>query len=316
MPHLLRMLVKGKKYFYLAKSIRMPDGSQKKLYKFLGSKKPHRVPASAGFFEKKEQEVLLNFAAKKYANDKIITDAEIKKIELMRLGYKKIMRRLSKKQVKDMLDRFAVNFTYESNALEGNSLTLKDVAIVIFENISIRGKELREIYEARNSRRVIELIFKKKFQISHESIIKIHKILMRDIDTATGYKKIPNFILGRNVETTPPEKVLGEMDRLISWYNSNMGRLHPIVLASIFHGRFEKIHPFEDGNGRVGRFLVNVILTSAGYPPLIIRRTTRTAYMSCPSAFDNSHYDNLKRFFLEKFKDTYRKFFEVYVKYV
>lgn len=317
MVHFSRKLIRGKRYFYLAKSIRMPDSSAKKLYMFLGMKKPKRFPANSNsYFQKKEEEEMLNFAAKNYSKDKIITDAEIGKVEMMKLGYKRIMKKLSPKQVKDLLDRFTVNFTYESNAIEGSSLTLKDVAIVIFENASIKGKDLREIYEARNSRKVIEMIFKKKFKISHESIIKMHKILVKDIDTATGYKKVPNFILGRNIETTPPEKVRAEMDKLINWHNENSGKMHPLALASIFHGKFEKIHPFEDGNGRVGRFLVNVILARAGYPPLIIRRTSRVAYMSCLYAFDNNHHDNLKRFLLEKFKDTYRKFFEIYVKYI
>ncbi len=316
MVSVAKKIISGRKFFYLVKSVRLPDGKAKNLYKFLGSKKPKNIPRAEDYFQKKEQEANSNWAVKKYSRDKIITDSEIKKIEAMRLGYRNILRKLTEKQRKDLFDRFTVNFTYESNAIEGNSLTLKDVAIVIFENAAIRGKSLKEIYETRNSRQAVDLLLRKKLSISHESIIKIHKILVKDIDTAMGYKKIPNFIMGRNVETTPPEKVRDEMDKLIAWYNENREKIHPIVLASVFHGRFEKIHPFDDGNGRVGRFLINAILINSGYPPLIIRRTVRTAYMSCLSAFDNGHHDNLKRFLLEKFKDTYRKFFEIYVKYV
>ncbi len=316
MVSIAEKIISGRKFFYLVKSVRLPDGKVKNLYKFLGGKKPKKIPQAKDYFQKKEEEANCNWAVKKYSRDKIINDSEIRKIEAMRLGYKNILRKLTEKQRKDLFDRFTLNFTYESNAIEGNSLTLKDVAIVIFENAAIRGKSLREIYETRNSRQAVDLLLRKKLSISHESIIKIQKILVKDVDTAIGYKKIPNFIMGRNVETTPPEKVHEEMENLIKWYNYNREKTHPLVLASVFHGRFEKIHPFEDGNGRVGRFLINAILINAGYPPLIIRRTVRTAYMSCLSAFDNGHQDNLKRFLLEKFKDTYRKFFEIYVKYV
>jgi Fic family protein len=89
-----------------------------------------------------------------------------------------------------------------------------------------------------------------------------------------------------------------------------------VKLAAIFHGKFERIHPFEDGNGRVGRFLMNIILTKGGYPPLIIRKSQRVSYLKTLESFDSGHQDALVRFTLEKFKETYRKFFEVYVKYV
>ncbi|MDI6721719.1 MAG: Fic family protein, partial [Candidatus Aenigmarchaeota archaeon] len=204
----------------------------------------------------------------------------------------------------------------DSNAIEGNSLTLKDVSIVIFDNENIAGKSLREIYETRNSRIVTGMVLKKKFSVNNRDIIKMHRLLMKDIDVRIGYKKIPNIIYRteKEVQTTPPERVEKEMTQLIKWYESNK-KIHPLELAAIFHGNFEKIHPFEDGNGRVGRFLINVILIENGYPPVIIRKTSRQAYMSALAAFDSGYEDKLKRFILDRFKDTYRKFFEIYVKY-
>ncbi len=164
----------------------------------------------------------------------------------------------------------------------------------------------------------MEAMLKKKFKINHAGILKIHRLLMKDIDERRGYKKIPNIIYReeKEVETTPPENVENEMDRLIEWHNKSIKVMHPLEVAAMFHGRFEKIHPFEDGNGRVGRFLINVILINNGYPPLIVRKTSRAAYMDSLKAFDNGYHDKLKRFLLKKFKDTHRKFFEVYVKYV
>ena len=105
------------------------------------------------------------------------------------------------------------------------------------------------------------------------------------------------------------------MDKLIEDYN-NKDNIPPLQKAALFHGKFEKIHPFEDGNGRVGRLLINIILLNNGYPPLIIRKTHRVSYFNALEAFDNGHPDKLYRFLLEKYKNTYEKFFKVYVKYL
>ena len=193
----------------------------------------------------------------------------------------------------------------------------RDVGIVIFDKASIEGKELREIYETRNSRNVVDMVLRKHFDIVESDVIKMHHLLMKDIDPRKGYKKLPNVIFHqeKQVETTKPENVQKEMKSLIEWYDKNKGSMHPLELAAVFHGKFEKIHPFEDGNGRVGRFLINVILVNSGYPPLIVRKTNRMAYMKCLEAFDSGYEDRLKRFVLSKFKDTFAKFFEVYVKY-
>ncbi|HLD57093.1 MAG TPA: Fic family protein [archaeon] len=315
MVHISEKTINGKKYRYLVSSVRLPDGSIKKMSKIVKSK-PRNTKNYSGYFLQKEKELNKNWALKKFGTNKILGEEEIGKIESIRIDYKHIIKKLGKEQTKDLFDRFIVNFTYESNALEGNSLTLKDVAIVIFDKRYSKDSDLREIYETRNSRSVLDLLLRKKFRISHESIIRMHKMLMKDIDTRSGYKKIPNFLLGKRLQTTPPEKVYFEMTKLIEWYEENIEKMHPILVASIFHSKFEKIHPFEDGNGRVGRFLVNAILVNNGYPPLIVRRTSRTAYFTCLEAADNNHYDKIERFLIEKFKNTYKNFFEVYVKYI
>lgn len=318
MVYLTSKTINNKKYTYLVKSIRLPDGTPKKISKLINSRKPlpYLKKQYDGFFLAGEKRLHTKYALEKFKLNHIFSKEEVEKIEGIKIDYKHLIRKLNKAQIKDLFDRFTINFTYESNAIEGNSLTLKDVNIVILENSIPKGKDLREIYETRNSRIVVNRIFLREFDVSHKSIIKIHKILMRDIDVRTGYKKLPNFIMGSRIKTTPPEKVEEEMGKLIDWYNSNLGKMNPLELATTFHGKFEKIHPFEDGNGRVGRFLINVILVNNGYPPLIVRKTVRKSYMEALSAFDFGYYDKLKRFLLEKYKETYRKFFEIYVRYV
>lgn len=318
-----RKKIKGHTYPYLVKSIRLPNGRVMTINKLLSEREKGMNPKALvrlydGYFIEKEKELSRKFAESNIKKSSIFTSAEIAKLEDIRVSYKYLINRLSKNQTKDVFDRFTVNFTYNSNAIEGNSLALKDVAIVMFENGMVKGRDLREIYETRNSRKVVDSILHRRFKVAHEDIIRMHKMLMRDIDERTGYKQFPNVVLGfdREIQTTKPEDVEMEMDALIKWHDENIGKMHPLEIAAIFHGRFEKIHPFEDGNGRVGRFLVNVILVDNGYPPLIVRKTVRESYISALRAFDDGYQDKLKRFMVEKFKNTYGKFFEIYVKYL
>ncbi|MDE1850772.1 MAG: Fic family protein [Candidatus Micrarchaeota archaeon] len=313
MSYISTKVIKGKKYRYATKSIRLPDGTTKKFYRLVSSK---NTSSLEDYFSSKEKAAYVKFALSSFTADRVFTTDVITKIEEMRVDYKHLIKKLSKPDLKDMLDRFTVNFTYDSNAIEGNSLTLKDVNIVINENSSIKGKELREIYETKNSRSVMDMVIRKRFDISHKDIIKMHKILMKDIDERTGYKKVPNYIIGRRIHTSAPEKVPNEMEALISFYKGAVGRMHPLQLASHFHGRFERIHPFSDGNGRVGRFLVNVILIKSNYFPLIIRKTRRESYMSSLEAFDFNNKIKLERFMVDRYKETFRSFFQVYVKYL
>jgi len=311
--------IDGKKYYYLSKSIRMPDGKVKTIEKIISDrKKPLKalVKAHADFFIKREKELFSNFAITKYQTDSVFSKKEIRKVEELKVDFQRTIKGLSKSQWKDVFDRFIANFTYESNAIEGNSLTLKDVSMVMFENRSIEGKDLREIYETRNSRKVMDLILKKKFDIKETDIIKIHKMLMKDIDERTGYKQIPNYIAGKRIKLTPPEKVSQEMAVLLDWYETHIEDTHPLQVAAQFHGKFERIHPFEDGNGRVGRFLANILLVNNNYPPLIIRKSQRESYLKCLEDFDRGHAQNLERYFLNKYKDTFKKFFSVYLKYL
>lgn len=311
--------IKGKTYFFLEKSLRLPNGKTIKISKLINAR-PRELPKAVEeykqYFIQKEKEAFVGFALKNYQWKYPLSQEDIKKIEDIKVEYKFILEKLRKEDIKDLFDRFTVNFTYESNAIEGNSLTLKDVAIVMFENKTVEGKDMREIYETKNSRQAVDLLLHKKIKISHENIIRLHKIIMQNIEKEFGYKQLPNMILGSNLETSPPEKVHQHMTELIAWYNTHRNKMHPLQLAAIFHGRFEKIHPFQDGNGRTGRFLLNAILVNEGYPPLIIRKTQRVSYLHALNAFDQKADIPLVRFILEKYKDTYKNFYQVYFKYV
>jgi Fic family protein len=139
---------------------------------------------------------------------------------------------------------------------------------------------------------------------------------MDRIDTRLGYRKVPIVLLGKpNTKLAAPELVHQEMDALIRWYNKSKDTIYPLELALKFHAKFEKIHPFSDGNGRVGRFLLNYILMRKGYFPIIIRKTTRNNYIKALEAADRNRMIVLMRYGLKHYKETFNKFYEVYYKY-
>jgi len=308
--------INEKKYLYAEHSFRLPNGKIKKISKLIQDKEDKNNKEIKEYFLKKQIEAYQKYALENYKKDTIFTENQIKKLEQIKVEYREIIKRFTKKQIKDILDRFTVNFTYESNAIEGNSLTLKDVILILGENIVPKDKDLREVYETRNTREAHELLFNNKIKINMRDIIKLQEVIVKDTGVSISFKKLPNYITMRNLKTTPPEKVEKEMNKLLGWYEENKNKIHPLRLASEFHARFEAIHPFEDGNGRTGRVLLNAILLEYGYPPLIIRKTARVAYFSSLEAFDKGYKGKLERFLLDKIKKTFDNFFKIYVKYL
>ncbi|MBN2142420.1 Fic family protein [Candidatus Woesearchaeota archaeon] len=321
MVHVQERKLKGKSYLYLDKSIRI-GGKVFKISKYLGVKadlSKARINDEMKKFSLELDEKIVSYLTKHIENNfKIqypLIQEEVRKIEEMNLKYKEIKRSLTRSDWLDIKKRFIANFIFESNALEGNSLTLKNFSEIIFENKTAASTDLREVYDAKNSYAVFSKLFNERKEMSEASILGIHRMIMKNIDERTGYKKIPNVILGRNMELTIPENVPEEMKKLIRWYEEN-NKLHPLELAFKFHHKFERIHPFADGNGRVGRMLLNHILIRKGYYPIIIRKSHRNRYLKALRAADLGKSIPLMRFALEQAKETYRKFFEVYYNYL
>ncbi len=314
--------VKGTAYVYLEKSVRIGGGVYK-LSKYLGKKAAlgkHRIKEEAKTFaievDSRLASLVRDYIKRRYLLSYPLTLEEAQKIEEMSLKYREIKKSLGKKDWTDVKRRFVANFVFESNALEGNSLTLKNFSEIVFEN-KIHGEaDFREVYDAKNSYAVFSKLFSLKRSINEAFILWLHKSIMKNIDERTGYKKIPNMLVGRKLELANPEDVPKEMGKLIGWHDENKEKLHPLELALKFHHKFERIHPFADSNGRVGRMVMNYILIKKGYFPIIIRKTQRNRYMRALEAADSGEYVPLIRFGVEKAKDTYRKFFEVYYKYV
>lgn len=213
------------------------------------------------------------------------------KLNLLTEKKKKLdaLRLLSKEAVSNLEEWLKVELTYSSNAIEGNTLSRIETAEVIEKGVSatISGKPLKDQLEAINHARAIEFIKdlarqRKGHQfIKEEDILAIHKIILSGImdEWAGRYRQTPVIIRGSDVELPEARDVPRLMDSFIKWLE-NQQEAHPVRVAILAHYKFETIHPFIDGNGRVGRLLMNLILILNDYPMAIIKNEQRTRYLN------------------------------------
>lgn len=199
--------------------------------------------------------------------------------------------------VASLRDKLMLEWTYHSNAIEGNTLTLRETKVVL-EGITVGGKSLREHFEATNHRDAIlyvEEIVAKQEALSEWQLKNIHSLVLKAIDNEEAGRYRRENVVIAGASTTPPDFLhLGEeMKQFIAWHD-NAAQMHPIERAAELHTRFVKIHPFVDGNGRTGRLLLNFELMKAGYPPAVIRKEERLAYYDgLDEACLSGNYDSI-----------------------
>ena len=184
--------------------------------------------------------------------------------------------------VKNLQEDLIVRWTYHSNAIEGNTLTLLETKVVL-EGITVGGKALREHFEAINHRNAIyyvEDIIKKEESFSEWQIRNIHQLILKNIDDENAGRYRQQNVLISGATTNPPDYTLlnDKMAQFIDWYNTEAFNLHSVERAAKVHADFVGVHPFVDGNGRTSRLLMNLELMKAGYPPSVITVENRLAY--------------------------------------
>lgn len=203
-------------------------------------------------------------------------------------------------------DDFNLRWTYHSNAIEGNTLTLAETKVVIEDGITIGGKTLREHLEAVNhieAVKMVEELAKSNKPLTEDNIKDIHYLVLKSISTRNAgiYRSVPVFIVGAT--HVPPNyvKVPRLMANMVDEYNTIWQGFHPIIRASFLHSEFVKIHPFTDGNGRTSRLLMNLELIKAGYPPAIIKNEYRAQYYD---SLDKAHTTGDLTDFINLVKDS------------
>ena len=188
--------------------------------------------------------------------------------------------------LKNLEDWFRVELTYTSNAIEGNTLTRRETALVVEKGLTVGGKTLVEHLEAANHAKAIDWISHKvgasSEPISEADLLKIHELILTGIDNQNAgfYRSIPVRISGSTVVLPNSRKVPDLMNEFCAWLASEKEEDHPVKKAAEAHYWLVTIHPFVDGNGRTARLLMNLILLKAGYPTAIVRKTERLTYLA------------------------------------
>ena len=198
-------------------------------------------------------------------------------------------RPLTQGELKRLQDEFLVEFTYNSNAIEGNTLTLRETALVL-DGVTIDKKPLKDHLEAvghRDAFLYVQQLVTEKKPVSEKVIKDIHSLVLMDRPDDKGtYRRIPVKIMGAYHEPPQPYLVSAQMEQLIA--NQKGTKRHPIENVALFHLDFEGIHPFIDGNGRTGRLILNLMLMQQGYPPINVKFADRKRYYT---NFDSYYSD-------------------------
>ena len=236
----------GKKYYYRVKSIRKGKKVNKERV-YLGVDLNKKEILKKG---KNADKTLL------YLNN-LLTEQEIKELENIKEKYKK----QPKESFENRYEVFTSDFTYNSTAIEGNTLTLQETAQLLFEGITPR-KSMREINEVLNHKKAFDFILSYNGDVTKEFICDLHKIVVKDtlkeeLKTQIGcFRNLQVYIRGTDWLPPKPEDVPKEIKSLLFWYSKNKEKLHPLIVSAYFHAGFETVHPFVDGNGRTGRLLM------------------------------------------------------------
>ncbi len=208
--------------------------------------------------------------------------------------------------VRNIDEWYRIELTYTSNALEGNTLTRQETALVVEKDISIEGKQLRELIEAKNHAEAVEYIkiFSKELgnlsDLTLPVILDIHRIILqKNDDTNAGrLRSVPDRIAGSTSIMPNAASVPKLMEEFIEWLKNIKD--HPVSIAVEAHYRFVSIHPFTDGNGRTARLLLNLILLQNNYPPAIIHPEDRRIYVtSLEKAQIGGDKEDYEKFMLE-----------------
>jgi len=275
----------NKSFYYLGKTIRLGPDKWKKIRIKLGSEKP-----SQGIIRQKLKELKLE-EYKVYNEDYIDAD----KLEIVD-DFREVFNNHLKTFPKTIIDKeetdFVIRFTYNSNAIEGNRLTLRQTYLIIKEKQIPPGVPAKDYNEALNGRECLDFLKTYKGKLTIEFIEKIDEILTKN--TGVIYpgriRFFPVKIEGTDYVPPDEKEVLSLLKKMIKFYYENKNKLHPFVLACLMHAQFVEIHPFEEGNGRTGRALMNWVLMKAGYPKLFIPFSNREKYYEAIDIHNTKEY--------------------------
>lgn len=232
---------------------------------------------------------------------KIVIDYDLSDLR-KRINQKKLildgLRPLSPSILDKLRQDFTVEWTYNSNNIEGNTLTLVETKVILEQGITIGGKSLREHFEVVNHKKAIQYL---ESVVDHQSemrsidLLKLHELVLSNIIDDHAGRLRTGMVRITSANFTPPNaRIVPDLiDELVNFVNQNHGSMEPLVLATIFHHRFVWIHPFIDGNGRTVRLAMNLMLMRLGFPPVFILTKDRQKYYTALNSANNGDYNKL-----------------------
>lgn len=259
----IRERTKGNEtFYYLEHTIRKGKVYEKK-EKYLGKEIPKNI-------EEIKQEFFHGIFKEKWN----------KQLEEIKQKFLKEYKTIPKSAQEKYIEHFMIKFTYDTNRIEGSTLSLRDTANLLKDGISPPNKPIRDIKETEAHKRVFYEMLNYKKELSLAIILYWHKLLLENSDKeiAGKVRKHQVAIAGTDVELPLPVEVPILLEEFFMWYSKEKKKLHPVELAALAHLKFVSIHPFTDGNGRISRLLMNFILQKNEYPMLNIQYTNRAAY--------------------------------------
>lgn len=198
--------------------------------------------------------------------------------------------------VRKLEEQFSIEMTYNSNAIEGNKLTLRETELVLNQGITIKGKSLKDHLEAKNHYEAIEFLYElvktdRRQTLSENTLRSLQSLLVKGTEKSAGTYRTGNVII-TGAKHSPPDahEIPHLMRSFVVWLGSHQDKYHPIEFAALAHHKLAHIHPFFDGNGRTARMLMNLILFQRGYPLVIILKNDRKKYYEALSKADSGNF--------------------------
>ena len=321
----------GKAKYFLVKESQI-EGQRIKVKKFLHSGNPPSAAELENYRRSYAFDLELR-AAEQFSNlittnfkTEYLTNDQVNKIEVIRFLYKSVRDSFTKQELEAYERDFEINYIQGTTSIEGNTFSVKETRDLLINKITPKNKSLREINEIQNFKNV------KKYRESHsgkvatEFIKNLHAIIMHNIDddSAGYFRRADNVgIVGYDYPLTPAIEINRELTKILDFYDQRIKlRYHPFEEAIMFHYFFETIHPFSDGNGRVGRETFNFMLAKYKYPKFVFPSRDRERYISALKIGNEGNYSDMVTYFadiiidqnLNLLKDTIRKLIEMPVK--
>lgn len=295
MVSLKKKTIGGKTYYYIGHTYR-ENGKVRYKETYIGNKVP-------GNLESIKREFMLDIYKEKW----FVSFEKIKK------AYSKEINDMPDSILEKNIETFMIEFTYDTNKIEGSKLSLKDTDMLLEHGISPKDKPIRDIKEAESHKKVFYDMLDYKGDLSIGILLKWHRDLFSETkpDIAGKIREYQVYISGSKYKPPSPLEVQTQILEFFRWYKSEKGEINVVELAALAHVRFETIHPFGDGNGRIGRLLMNFILHKNGYPMIDIKYTNRKSYYA---ALERSNTSGIYTVFVQWFFRKYLKENERYLK--